>query len=221
MLDTLLNAIAPHSCCGCGKIGSLLCEQCKYDIVSEPYAQCIMCGIPSGDITLCLTCKKGLQSGECWCVGSRTGALKLLLDQYKFSASRAGAAACADLLDERLPLLPAGVCVVPVPTAAQSVRVRGFDHMNTIVRLLAAKRGYRRHYALMRKTTGIQHFKSRRDRLQVGAKDFACEPIRGPVLLVDDIVTTGATLRACVESLRQAGAERVYCAIIARQPLDE
>lgn len=221
MLDSLLQYIAPHSCCGCGKKGGLLCEQCKYDIVFEPYSQCIHCNAPTSSANVCRGCRKKLNIEDVWVVGRRDDVLKALLDRYKFSASRSAGAVCADLLVERLPILPADITIVPVPTSAHSRRVRGFGHTELVAKQLA--RRLRCSYAspLTRKATGTQHFRSRADRLKLSADDF---DYRGgavsPVLLVDDIYTTGATLRACVQKLRENGVKVVYVAIVARQPLD-
>ncbi len=219
MLDTLLSPFAPHSCCSCGYLGSVLCEVCKNDIVSEPYALCLVCSKPTGNDNICTRCRKAWGVSGGWSVSERSGQLKALLDQYKFHSVRQAAPVCAQLLHERLPLLPSNVAIVPVPTAPSHRRVRGFDHTMLIVRAFAKKRRMPVAPVLHRTSGGTQHFKTRSERLKTAAEGL---DVRGhvpeTVLLVDDICTTGATLQACVKKLRENGAKQVYVAIVARQP---
>lgn len=221
MLDALLSPFAPHSCCGCGYLGSVLCEVCKNDIISEPYALCLVCSKPTGNDNICNRCRKVWGVSRGWAVGERNDHLKALLDKFKFHSARQAGLVCAQLLHERLPLLPSNVAIVPVPTAPAHSRVRGFDHTGVIVRILARKRGLRVMPMLRRSSSGTQHFKTRAERLKTAAEGLE---LRGRVpetiLLVDDICTTGATLQACVKKLRENGAKQVFVAIIARQPLD-
>lgn len=219
MIDTLLSPFAPHSCCSCGYVGSILCEVCKNDIISEPYALCLVCSRPTVNDNICDRCHKtwGISGG--WSVGERNGQLKDLLDQYKFHSALQAGQVCAELLHERLPLLPLDVVVIPVPTVPSHRRVRGFDHIAVIVRALARKRRMKVAPVLHRSGGGTQHFKTRAERLKTAAEGL---DVRGyvpeTVLLVDDICTTGATLQACVKKLREHGAKQVFIAIIAKQP---
>jgi ComF family protein len=222
MLDGLFGLLAPHSCSGCGKLGDILCQSCKNDIISEPFSRCLECLQPTSSQNMCSLCRKKLRIEAAWCVGLREGAPKQLLARYKFASARDASRVCVDLLDATLPLLPSQTVVVPVPTASAHVRVRGFDHMGRITAPLAKQRHLLHGQILQRLDNTTQHFKTKQDRIKTAAQGLE---VRGAVphtvLLVDDIYTTGATVRACVTALRQAGAERVYVAIIARQAIDE
>jgi ComF family protein len=147
--------------------------------------------------------------------------LKSLLDRYKFDSAKEAGMVCAELLDERLPLLPQELTVTAVPTSPAHVRVRGFDHMATVASRFADKRGLRYRKVLKRSTNETQHFKARGERLTQAAAGL--EVIANPpdsILLIDDIYTTGATLRACTRKLQEAGVQEIFVAIIARQTLD-
>lgn len=222
MLDRLLSIYAPHSCCGCGNVGSLLCDICKNDITSEPFSRCIVCLQPTFDSNLCSTCKRTGDIDDAWCVGVRDHALKELLNRYKFDAAIEAATICTGLLDASLPLLPADAVVVAVPTASARRRVRGFDHTAVIAKRLAGKRSLRYSAVLERTSSQTQHFKSRAERLKTaGASLRVRRTVPGVIVLVDDIYTTGATTHACVKLLKQSGAKKVFVAIIARQTLDD
>lgn len=82
MINTILSAIAPHYCCGCDKIGSLLCEDCKNYITLEIELVCIVCGCLAFNSCLCNKCKVPYE--RAWVVGERKDALQRLIGLYKF-----------------------------------------------------------------------------------------------------------------------------------------
>lgn len=222
MIDQFLAAVAPHSCCSCGEVGSELCEGCKHNIISERFSACVGCLRPTSGDNLCLSCTD-FKAEAVWCVGSRQAELKALIDSYKFDAMRSASRPLAELVLAVLPVLPEGTVVTVVPTTAAHNRERGFDHMERIGREVARLRGLPFSPLLHRKTGGTQHFKTKRERLKAARGAFEVIPGEMPehVLVIDDILTTGATMRAVLEKLKAAGVTSLYGVIIARQPLDE
>lgn len=222
MIESLLNAIAPHRCSSCGQIGAIFCVSCKYDTISEPYAGCILCTKPCGERGVCPQCVRASGVTQAWCVGERREGLKRLMDAYKFDGSRAASTVCTDLLDAVIPELPTDTFVVGIPSAPGTIRVRGFDHMGRIVTEFAKRRGLQIARPLERASTTTLHFLPRKDRISLSSSLFRLsgEPVPETVLVLDDIVTTGTTLRAATTLLKNAGAKRVYVAAIARQPND-
>ena len=218
----LSNALAPHYCCSCGRIGAILCASCKYDIVSEPYEACILCN-KLAKITgnLCNTCKSSFS--HAWVVGNREGALKEVIDVYKFERARQAHTHLASLLDATLPVLPPDIALVPIPTITKHIRARGYDHMELITRELASKRGLAHTTALRRATTTVQQGANRRKRQEQARAAFAAcgVEVGKRYLLIDDISTTGFTLEYAARVLREAGATDVWVAVIASQPLEK
>lgn len=220
MLDSLLSLLAPHLCCNCQKTGSVLCENCKYDITSEPYECCVLCTTPATN-GLCTTCIAPF--ARAWCVGPRMGGLEAVVDAYKFEGVRSAVLSCGELLDTVLPMLPPETVIVPVPTVPRHIRQRGFDHTLQMAAYLARRRGVRCQQMVTRKTDTVQYTESRADRLRQAKEAFACRGTidKGAIyLLVDDVITTGATIRYAAEALRQAGAATVWVAAVSRQPID-
>ncbi len=222
MIDTLLGFLAPHICCGCGKKGNLLCESCKYDIIHESYNSCVGCLKPMAKRNICPTCRRKTGVDEVWCVGSREGALLALIDQYKFEGKRAAAPLLSKMLSQVVPLLPTDVVVMSVPTAARHIRERGYDHMGIVTKRLARQKGLRRKAPLRKYGSSTLHFMDEKSRWKVAKESFVVARTDCPksVLIVDDIVTTGATLTAVSKLLRAHGTTRVYAAILARQPFE-
>lgn len=220
MLDSLISLLAPHLCCSCGVLGSVLCDSCKYNIVSESYSACIACGRDKGAAEVCNSCR--LPYSKTWCVGERSDILQRLIGIFKFQNAYAARHDLAALLLGRLPQLPANTIVVPVPTVASHIRERGFDHAYELARMVAKKRGLACQQVLSRMTSTKQRDASRSARIQQAKRAFEVRRTVAavPCLLIDDVVTTGATVRYAAKALKDAGASEVWVAVIARQPLD-
>jgi predicted amidophosphoribosyltransferase len=141
---------------------------------------------------------------------------------YKYRSTRAAVDQLVDLLDEIVPVLPPETKVVPVPTIAPHIRIRGYDHMALIASRFAARRGLGVDRALIRVGTDHQQGSSRRQRLAQAKRAFHCRPVAtAPYLLIDDVYTTGATLHCAAHALREAGASDVYVAVLSRQLLEK
>jgi predicted amidophosphoribosyltransferase len=100
------------------------------------------------------------------------------------------------------------------PTARARRYARGFDQAELLARAVAMRLGCPARATLRRTSTYAQHGRSRADRLE-GPSFVATRPIVGSVLLVDDVITTGATLGAAERCLRKAGALDVQAIAVA------
>jgi ComF family protein len=221
MIDDILQIIAPHYCYGCGGTGPVLCPNCKYDIIDEGFSGCIVCNAPSRD-GVCRTCKTTYD--KAWCVGERGGALERTIDEFKFKRARSAYKPLGDLLHQTLPSLPESTVLVPVPTIAKHVRQRGYDHTRLLARRLAKIRRLPLAAVLARSSATVQRDARKRRRLEQAKTAFSCRrqlEAKATYLLIDDVVTTNATLRYAAAALRQAGARQVWAAVLARQPLDK
>lgn len=219
MIDLMLSNIAPHICYACAEIGSPLCQSCIKDIENEDFGQCVWCLKPAHGTHQCVTCSKKTGVKGAWAVGMRETTLLALVDGYKFDACRQAVDGLVQLLDARLPCFDDDVVVTWVPTARSHVRERGFDHAARLAQRFAKRRRMTSQAFIKRRYSQSQHFLNMRQRAIAAQKTFECNrSITGPVLLMDDILTTGSTLRACIKVLQAAGASDVYVAVICTQP---
>lgn len=223
MFDSVLKLLAPHICCSCGYVGAILCEHCRNDIVSEPYDSCVECGTLLAASNLCANCRKKNPWEDVWVAAYRAGAVRTLVDLYKFERLQDADEALADLLSKRLPLLPADTVVTYVPGIASHRRQRGYETMERIARQFAKKRNLSAQILLRRTRDIEQRGSKRKQRLiqQYEALEAIPISLTSPILLIDDIYTTGGTLRAAARRLKNEYGQPVYVAVIARQPLDD
>lgn len=221
MLHKLFDHIAPHYCCSCGEIGSLLCESCKYNITGEHFDSCLLCG-RSSLLPSCPYCRSDI--AKTWCGGERSGGLEVLIDRYKFDRAEAAYVPLGDILLATLPQLPAETVIVPVPTVRSHVRQRGYDHAFLLARYIACERELALERPLKRRTATMQRGADKKTRIAQAKEAFEVTgQIKSdiPYLLIDDVVTTGSTLRYAAEALKGAGVTTIWAAAVARQPLDE
>jgi ComF family protein len=221
MINKILQIVAPHYCYGCGKIGTLLCSNCKYDITDDGFSACIVCARPSA-VGICPDCHTSYE--KAWCLGERTGVLQRVIDGLKFDRQVDAAESLASLLDTHLPVLPTNTIIVPVPTISAHVRQRGYDQTRVVAKHLSRMRGLRCVDALERRDTRSQRGHSKAERFNQAEAAFVVAgslDAEVPYILLDDIVTTNATVRFAAQALRDAGARTVWVAVLARQPLDK
>ena len=114
------------------------------------------------------------------------------------------------------PWAPQLVC--PVPLHEQKRRRRGYNQAELVADALAARLGVPVFRGLERSdATPAQAGSGRIARIGNVAGAFRCRPVRADrVLLVDDVLTTGATAHACAVALHAAGVAEVKLAVIAR-----
>ena len=221
MISKLLQIIAPHHCYGCNKTGVILCSNCKYDITSEPFSGCIVCRKPS-TAGVCMACTNSFN--KAWCVGERHDTLETIINAYKFDRLQSSYKILAELIDETMPVLPSNTLVVGIPTVPAHVRQRGYDHVDLIVKEFCKLRKLEKSPVLRRVTSTTQRGASRAQRLKHAKAAFEAKHALDdalPYLLIDDVVTTGATIEYAARALREAGATVVWVAVVARQPLDK
>lgn len=146
--------------------------------------------------------------------------------QFKFQGDPGWAGPLAALL-RRLPAAEAALaladCVLPVPLAPGRLRERGFNQALQLARCLAPAK-VQDQWLLRLRATPDQHTLARAQRLRNLQGAFAVEPLHlqqlqgRRVVLVDDVMTTGATFHAAAGVLRAAGVQHIAALAVARTP---
>ncbi len=215
----LLDLLCPHSCRGCGTLGAVLCERCKKHITVEHKTVCPYCyRILAKDTDVCPDCKTPFLGF--WTVGWRKQTLAKLVSDLKYKSVRACSDMLAELLDYSIPksgFKDANVAVVPLPTIGKHIRERGMDHTLLLAKKLAKRRGWQVEKLLQRATDTVQVGTNAAKRRQQAMSTYALARKIDPnkaYLLLDDVWTTGASMQAAAKIFQQAGAKKLYGAVI-------
>ena len=215
-MRALLDLLLPPRCPGCALEGALLCEPCRaplYRRLEEPP------GLPVG---LPASMPGGLLQLE-WCA-MYSGSVRATLHALKYGGERRLARPLATALAERWRRAGRGGDVLTwVPVLRARRRERGFDQAEELARLAAAALDLPVAPLLERRQrTAAQHALGQAQRASNTMAAFAPgKALTGAyegawVVVVDDILTTGATLGACAAALLEGGAAAVSAITVAR-----
>ena len=213
----LLDLIAPHSCRGCGHIGSPLCECCKKYILKQKVEICPNCKRPK-TVAKCSHCKN---LPPTHILGYRQGLLDTLIQDYKYHSVRTLSYTFAELLTSILPdNLPKNTHLVPLPTIHRHIRARGLNHTVLIAKRLAKLKRYSYSPILERANNTVQvgsdktARKIQAETAYTVSKTAKIDPA-ATYILFDDVWTTGASMKSATKKLREAGAKNIIILIIA------
>lgn len=225
VLDRAIGWLAPVDCLGCGEEGQSVCVGCRTAEIL-PYGQhCAFCGTASPGCRTCLKCRPGAPR-HAWVATDYSGLAKEVIRTYKFVHQRTAANNIAEVIAEKIrahvdQLELAKYVVVHVPTATSRRRQRGFDHAELLARKVAQRLGLKHQPALGRLGQSRQVGLARASRLALSDNKYFARPhlpLKGKnILIIDDVITTGGTLKAVTKTLRQAGARRVDAAVFAKR----
>lgn len=147
-----------------------------------------------------------------------------LMQRFKFHASPRAGYVLLELLERGMgpQALAWPEALVPVPLHPRRARERGFDQADWLARRLAARHGLRLSRAIRREHTRSQRGLDRAERYRNLRQGFEVKgPLPARVALLDDVMTTGATLDALAEACLAAGAREVEAWAVARTPLQD
>lgn len=218
LLNTILSTLAPHECLGCGREGSLLCTNCVSGLITLP-ERCYRCHVLSPSGKTCAACRRQTALFAVHAGTAYQGTAKELVWHLKFQGAQAAAEDMATLLARRF-TFDKDTLFVPVPTATSRVRQRGYDQAQLLARELGRTMGVPYLSCLRRLGQHHQVGSGRQARLTQLRHAYRCirpELVRNVhVVLVDDVLTSGATLEAAAKVIKAGGAKRVSALVFAQ-----
>lgn len=203
-LHAIATGFLPALCAACGRScrpGALLCTRCSRRLAhAAPVAG---------------TGPHGLD--RAWSSASHETVARDLVAALKFRRLLPVAGLMAERIEWLAPATLLSGAIVPVPTAPMRTLRRGFDPAAEIAAALAERAGMQLFPCLVRRGGGRQVGRRRGERLGHPPMIEARGEAPRSALLVDDVLTTGATLSACARALRAAGTIRVVAVTFTRR----
>jgi competence protein ComFC len=218
-----LDWLFPPVCAGCNRNGFRWCPDCQLQVIPIPEPACQACGLPLYRPGLCPTCNDSyppFDSLRSWAVFE--GPIRHALHSLKYRRNVALGDALARNLVEYVKKLGWQVdLVVPVPLGRQRMKDRGYNQAGLLAMPVAIIQNWQYSpNALIRvRETRSQVGLTETERKENISNAFRADPARVSgkvILLMDDIATTGSTLAACSDAMRNAGAKTVYALTLAR-----
>lgn len=202
MVEVVLDLFFPRQCLGCGLIGSWVCERCLAGLegVWREYPD------------------SGLAQVAYYLYPFSNVLVQRAVHSLKYEGIGAPAEEIVRAGQASLPC-QAGL-VVPVPISPERWRERGYNQAQRLATALFGPSVVRTD--LLGKISGESVVgKNREDRERAAARVFQVYPgatLQGePVILVDDVITTGSTIRACTDRLLELGAGSVTVVALAHE----
>lgn len=228
---SVLDALFPENltCEICGKEvfdGQRLCAECNKTVTFNDDKTCPLCGRKTNADELCMECKyqAPLFDKAVSALVYDGGATKLIID---FKNSKPYLKEYfADLLKDKCALFLGADGIVSVPMTAKSQRKRGYNQSELLAKALSKRLNipYIKHAIEKIKQTEWQKSLSRSEREQNLKGCFKADRnlVAGKnLIVVDDVITTGATADAICKELKKRGAAKVYFAAVASVTYEE
>lgn len=230
VLRQLERLLLPNACVSCERLvesrrpDELICTLCLARLESLARG-CDRCGQPEPPVGPCRFCRDWPRAlrrvrSAVW-LGDEA---RQLIHHLKYEGYSALARTAADIVWRRIPR-PDGACLVPVPLGAKRLARRGYNQAALLAGALAERWGLPLAGGLLSRTreTRSQTALTPEERGSNVAGAFsAARPAepglggRAAVILIDDVLTTGATLAAAARALEEAGWEKISAVTFAR-----
>jgi ComF family protein len=206
--------------CGASSAASLLCRACAADLPGLPTPCCARCALPSSHGEICGRCLARPPHYDATCAAFRYGfPIDKLVQSFKYG----NRLALGSYFGHQLALLTANVAadlIIPLPLHRLRLRERGFNQALELARPLS--RAWRipidAHSCRRIRHTPAQADLPWRERTRNvrGAFDCASDLTGKRLLLIDDVMTTGASLDELARTVKLHGASQVTLLVVAR-----
>ena len=226
LLQNIIDLIFPSNCFGCGIEGVWLCKDCIEKIPILNKNNCFWCN--NKDNNICFSCQQESKLSALFVITAYQNPLfQDMLHNLKYNfASSIGDTFKLLLIkyfeQNKIDIINKDSVIVPIPLHRKRLAERGFNQSeligNHIAEILQLKINPK--LLIRKKNTKSQMTLNRADRILNMQKSFVCpDPtqIKGKdIILIDDVLTTGTTIRDAAQALRASGCRSVSAIVLAK-----
>ncbi len=221
-LKQTIDLIFPPRCAGCDLTGKVWCEECNDRIIAPKGRSCTACGFPLEKGLLCTICEDWPNRIHVRPFAHYRKPLSSAILKLKYRSDQVLANEMASSLVSVYPRMGwMADCVIPVPLADVRLRQRGYNQVTLIATSFA------KELKLHLFTNALERVRETRsqvglDRIErhvnvEGAFRADSHIVQDQsIILIDDLLTSGATLKNCAIALLNAGAAQVFCLTVGR-----
>lgn len=219
-----MDWLYPPRCCNCDRRGFVLCDECFGEIEPLTGNICQKCGYPTyTQSRVCEKCRLDpplFTEMRSW--ASHNGPAQKAIHALKYKRNLSLGRILAQPLIEVVERSGWKVdLVVPIPLSRSRMKTRGYNQAALISRHLAASLN------IQHSTSAVKRIRNTSTQIKLDVNKrftnlldaFYANPAtlkERNVLIVDDVITTGATMQNCAKALHHAGAKNIYCLSVAR-----
>lgn len=234
--ENLLNILFPRSCVGCGRLGSYFCSQCRIGMekLIRTDTICPVCTKPAINGAVHPRCQTKYSPDGLTSIFHYDGVIRNTIKLLKYRRISDVVDELSDIVTSRLNLegfdsfshfiFSTHPSITAVPLHASRERTRWFNQSELLAKKLSEKWNipFRKDILVRSTFNKPQAGLAKRDRQENIKGAFCINPnaqrltSNASLILFDDVWTTGATMRECVNVLKRAGVKRVWCLTVAR-----
>lgn len=218
--NDILDFIFPPHCLYCGRLGRFICDDCRGKIIRIKRQSCPFCHKESEAGSSCPTCHRSHRLYGVRALGFfHDPILKQIIHQFKYEGISAAGGELAEML---APLVGAVDILTFAPVTRQRYNQRGYNQAEILAIGLGSllEKPVYRGLKKIRQTKRQVGLKRRERLANLEGAFVTADPemiVGKEVLVIDDVLTTGATLEECAKVLRKVGAKRVRGLVLARE----
>lgn len=221
----------PKTCAGCGLAGEWVCDNCAWQLIVDPQPGCLRCGRQGYRRQQCGRCAdlfpsplRQVRAGFRY-----EGPMRRAIQRFKYNGEYQrgydlGQRLAASVVRDRLLPVTRIDAIVPVPLHRRRFRSRGFNQSDILARCVSSELQIPVVYPVQRLRNTTPQVGLRSDQRLENLEDaFGIDVDEHPdlsgarMLIVDDVMTTGATISAVASTLANAGSGDLFGLTLARE----
>lgn len=224
LFNAILEAVFPKVCFSCASSGSYFCNECIYATHKQDFQKCIMCQKPSLQGLTHPKCKTPYSPDRLISIYNyNTLPIKQLIISGKYQFVKDIFVVFGNIISNEIKSIDKinEYIICPLPLHIKRKRWRGFNQSEVLAKTISANLNISLNHSLVRnKATKVQKDLSKIARAKNVFNAFSVEQSENiknkNIILIDDVTTTGMTLRAASKVLKRSGAKYIWCITIAQ-----